>query len=231
MRTDLNEMHDIGSAISDQDRYQTYKAVSVLAVASLGLGLLSVLAFFNWIFGAIPLVGILMGVVAIRQIKIRRHELTGLPIASIGVILSMTLLAAGWGWLTYDYYTEVREGYLRITYDDLRPPEDNPGEFPPARAKALDGQKVFIKGYMFPSDRTVGLKEFTLCRDNKDCCFGGQPKAYDMIRVKMKDGDRARFSKWQRKVDGVFRIKYEERKVPGGVQIQTVYELEVDLLR
>ena len=136
MRTDLNEMHDIGSAISDQERYQTYKAVSVLAVASLGLGLLSVLAFFNWIFGAIPLVGILMGVVAIRQIKIRRHELTGLPIASIGVILSITLLAAGWGWLTYDYYTEVREGYQRITYDDLRPPEDNPGEFPPARAKA-----------------------------------------------------------------------------------------------
>ena len=53
--------------------------------------------------------------------------------------------------------------------------------------KELDGKKVFIKGYMYPSSQMTGIREFVLCRDNGTCCFGGQPRLTDMIRVKLKD--------------------------------------------
>ena len=56
---------------------------------------------------------------------------------------------------------------------------------------ALEGQKVFIKGYMRPAE-FLTVKEFLLVRDNQQCCFGSlsSVKYYDRIDVKLT-GDRA----------------------------------------
>ena len=50
------------------------------------------------------------------------------------------------------------------------------------------GQKIFIKGYMYPTQDTRGLKTFLLVKDNAQCCFGGNPKINDMILVTMQNG-------------------------------------------
>ena len=52
----------------------------------------------------------------------------------------------------------------------------------------LDGQKIFLKGYMYPSKQTEDIKAFVLCKDNGQCCFGGNPALTDMILVEMQNG-------------------------------------------
>ena len=190
---------------SELERYQAYKAISPLAVVSMGLGILSVLTFFEWAFAIVPLVGVALGLVALRQIRTRSHELAGLPLAWGGVILSAVLLPAGWGWLYYVYRTEVPEGYQRIHYDLLRPTPEEPDRFPTRAAEALDGQEVFLKGYMLPPGRSE-VPAFVLCRDNNECCFGGQPKPWDMVQVQMRQGERAKVTTWQYKVAGKLRV-------------------------
>ena len=158
---------------AELERYQSYRAVSTLAVASFALGLLSVLTFFQWVFAVVPLLAILLGILALRQLHTRSHELTGLPLALAGIILSAVLLPAGWGWLYYVYATEVPPDTQRINYDFFKPtPEEmQRQEFPPAAARALDGQRVFLKGYMFPAgnrdvaSRSVGpiMTSMVLC--------------------------------------------------------------------
>jgi hypothetical protein len=214
---------------AELERYQAYKAISALAVASLGLGILSVLTFFQWIFALVPLMGVLLGMLARRQIRSRGHELTGLPLAGAGIILSTVMLAGGWGWLYYVYRTEVPEGYQRINYDLLQPNVDDQ-RFPTERALALNGEKVFIKGYMYPSSQQE-VKAFTLCRDNGECCFGGQPKPWDMVRVEMPEGTRAQFSTWQQKVIGTLRVRDPQQMLQlqeGGVAHQLYYFIEAD---
>lgn len=222
MSIELAEESSIDSAEFD-DRYLQYRAVCTLAVVSLGCGLLSALAFLDWSGGAVGLVGLILGLVAIRQIRSRPHELTGLPLAYIGVTLSVLLLGGGWGWLGYVYATEVPEGYQRISYRQLQPDLENPSN-PMARVEELDGKKVFIKGYMYPTDNQYPTR-FLLCRDNGDCCFGGTPSLYDMIWVTMKDEQPLPFTTWQVKLAGEFRFAPAE-----GAAGQVIYQLEADQL-
>ncbi len=224
-----------GASASDFERYQAYRAVSTLAVASFGLGMLSVLTFVQWVFAVVPLLAILLGLAALRQLRARAHELTGLPLALAGIILSAVLLPAGWGWLYYVYLTEVPPDHERISYDVFKPtPEEMQNyEFPPASARALDGQRVFLKGYMFPAGNRE-VKEFTLCRDSGECCFGGSPKPWDMVRVVMKDPPRAEHTTWQRKVAGVLRVRHHHdmhQIEEGGVNHQLFFFLEADHLK
>jgi hypothetical protein len=138
--------------------------------------------------------------------------------------------------LYYVYATEVPADHVRITYDLFKPTieEMQKGEFPPPAAKDLDGQKVFLKGYMFPGAKSSSVKEFTLCRDSGECCFGGQPKPWDMVRVVMKSPDRAEFMTWQRKVSGVLRVLPPEKMKDiheGNVAHQLFFFVEADHLK
>jgi hypothetical protein len=121
---------------------------------------------------------------------------------------------------------------VRISYDLFKPgPEET--EFPPPAARQMDGQRVFLKGYMFPAGNRE-VKEFTLCRDSGECCFGGQPKSWDMVRVVMKDPPRAEYTTWQRKVAGVLRVLPPEQRrhvYEGDVNHQLFFYLEADHLK
>jgi hypothetical protein len=92
-------------------------------------------------------------------------------------------------------------------------------------ASALDGQKVFVKGYIYPTNKAT-FNQFVLCRDNGDCCFGGNPKTADMILVRMRDGETMDFSKWQKKVAGVLRFAPIKQQQDGNVEMNIVYQLE-----
>ncbi len=207
--------------ISREEDFQP-RVMSLRAVVSFILGLLSVLCFFSTTMAVLPLGGIVLGVLAWRQIR-RSPELLGLPFAGLGVILSVVFWAGGWSYLSWVYLTEVPEGYMRISYAQLQPDPLHPDQLPPQSALALDGKKVFIKGYVYPTSRT---KEFILCRDNGDCCFGGQPKLTDMIYVKLKDPLRLEqpISPRLRKLAGTFRVQVAQHEDRGLV----IYHLEAD---
>ncbi len=40
---------------------------------------------------------------------------------------------------------------------------------------------------MWQTQRMEGLTEFVFLKDNGECCFGGDPKPFDMMVVKMAD--------------------------------------------
>lgn len=206
-----------------------YRAVSSLAVASVVIGLVSFVALFDWSLAVVPAIGLVTGGVALVQIRSRPRELTGRGLARAGALLSLGFLVGGPGWLTYSYLTEVPEGYRRVSYDLLQPAEGEAEDAIPQSARDLDGQRVFLKGYVFPSQRqTSGIRKFILCRDNGECCFGGDPKLTDMILVTMQGGATIDYSARMFRVAGTFRVAQGE-SVEG--LRGALYQLEADLAK
>lgn len=207
---------------------QPYRAISSLSVVSCLLAVLSFPALFDWSFGIIPLVGITSGLAASMQIRRRASELTGETFALVGIILSALFLVGGWGRLSYLYATEVPAGYKRISYDDLQSDPARPEGQVPAAAMALNGQRVFIKGYIFPGKQSTHIKQFVLVRDNGTCCFGGNPKLSDMIQVTLRGPLELEYSPVMRQVAGTFRVA--PTNGIDGLR-GAVYQIEADYLR
>ena len=89
--------------------------------------------------------------------------------------------------------------------------------------KQLDGQKVLLKGFMYPEKDTVGIRRFLLVKDSGDCCFGGQPKLTDMVHVVLnKDVSSATLRIGLVSVSGVFHLKDMRR----AGNLNPVYEIE-----
>ncbi|MBX9790944.1 MAG: DUF4190 domain-containing protein [Pirellulales bacterium] len=206
-----------------------YRALSAPAVASLVAGVLSCTAFAGWIMGAIPLVGILLGVAALWRIGQQPESLTGARLAWTGITLSALFWASGAGWLAYEYAHEVPEGYTRITYAELQP---EPGAAPdtvPTSARRLDGQRVFIKGFAYPGKQSKGIEEFILCRDKGTCCFGGpSPKLTDMIQIHLKNGLKLDHSLRVQKLAGTFRVETSAASDDLG---RVLYHLDAEYLK
>ncbi len=188
------------------DEYLQYRALSKAAVACLILALLSPLALFAWLWTVLPFCGVLVGLYALHKLKSLPDELSGSGVAKVGLGVSALFLAAGPSWLTFEYTHEVPDGSERISYETLQPDINVPGEQIPPSALALDGKRVFIKGYVYPGQKNDGIKTFLLVRDQGDCCFGGKPKITDRIQVTLDDPLRLRFDKRLHGVAGVFRV-------------------------
>jgi hypothetical protein len=210
------------------EEQEIYRAVSPLAVASFILGILSVVALLAWELAIIPAIGFTVGAIACRRIARRPDDLTGRPLALVGMGLAALFWAGGWSRLAIIELTEVPEGYQRVSYDELQPDPAAPTQVYPASATALDGKRIFIKGYMFPGRQTTGITEFVLVRDNGDCCFGGNPKLTDMIQVTLAGAPPAEYSPRVRRVAGTFRLN--QGKALDGLR-QPIYHLEADYLQ
>ena len=87
---------------------------------------------------------------------------------------------------------------LRVTFDDVdlekvfeikesELSKDTTQHFPQWLRK-LDGQKVRMRGFMYPPFQASELVGFTLTRDTSACCFGPNPKVCYLIDVWMKKG-------------------------------------------
>ena len=176
-----------------------YRPLSVMAVASLVFGLLSTMIFFAarvsiesaLMIAPLPLIGLALGFWARSTMRANPDQYAGEKFAWAGIALSAICLVGGMGFSGFVYATEVPDGYLRTSFAELRPNEvDLRGDhvIPPS-IQALEGKKVFIKGYIRPDSVTqrIGVKEFLLVRDDNQCCFGDQStvKYYDRIDVDM----------------------------------------------
>ncbi len=113
------------------------------------------------------------------------------------------------------FQTESKTGALRVSFDDLdllkvcnmEPVVENAVEFMPDWLKGLDGKSVRIRGFMYPTYETEGIERFVLARDNQICCFGRDPKIYDLVQIDMKPGKTTHYIPATRAFDVVGTLK------------------------
>ncbi|MCH2102958.1 MAG: DUF3299 domain-containing protein [Planctomycetes bacterium] len=118
------------------------------------------------------------------------------------------------GEFEYPVYVKIKEG------EEL--PEI------PEEVRTQNGKKIKITGFMNPVrfDRE-GVSEFLLVKDILGCCFGATPKMNHWIRVRMKEGERAKFYAYdQLTVLGEFEVSEE---VEDGY-VMSIYRMTVDHL-
>lgn len=200
-----------------------YKPYSPAAMLGLVAGIAAVIAAIavydiGWGFLTVPIVGILFGLKGLRSV--RRYDMMGRGAAKVGMALSALAIVGGTAGYLYLLATTVPPGYEVISYDPLR--GGVTGMIPP-EAKALEGKKVYLNGYMYPTNKVRGLDRFVLCRDNGTCCFGGQPKVEDMVEVKVAPGRTINHTSSLRGIGGTFHARVE--KDPGGLG-QILYHIE-----
>jgi len=216
-----------------------YRALSTGAVVSLVLGLSSgimvPIALSNpsmcIVMGALPLTGLIVGAVALKNVRQMSDILTGRLLALAGMVLSALFLTGGLALASYVYATEAPDGYDRIGFSDLRCDDDQrrAGHVVPPDLMKYDGQKVFIKGYMRPSSTRFQLAQFLLVRDNNECCFGkNDPAYYDRVQVTLQDKLRADYSTRLFRLAGTLRILPEAARM--GPEY-AVFSLEGDYLK
>ena len=115
------------------------------------------------------------------------------------------------------FRTDAASKALRVSYDDLdllkvinmEPvTADAVAQMPPW-LKGLSGQRIKIRGYMMPVFEAEGIERFVLARDNQICCFGRDPKVYDLVQIDMRAGKTTNYIPYTRSFDVVGRLKIE----------------------
>jgi hypothetical protein len=109
-------------------------------------------------------------------------------------------------------------GIVETTFDDLKFPMEKTDTYAETmltdEVKSLFGQRIRIRGYMFPTPLRRGLKQFVLVRDNMECCFGPGAALFDCVLVNMEEGSTAEYAIRPIAVEGEFR--YEPLPGPDG---------------
>jgi hypothetical protein len=185
-----------------------YRSISRAAIMSLVLGVLSILAVAFSSLLVLPIVGLVLGVVGLSTVRRYPAEYTGGKIAVCGIALCSLLFVGAASWHTYEYMTEIRPDELRTGFWELQPDPDRP-ELPVSpKSLELTGRKIFIKGYIHPGVASSGkVDRFILVPDMGTCCFGGDPKATDMIEVHVPDpAKRLAYSRTRIKLAGNFAV-------------------------
>jgi hypothetical protein len=206
----------------------TYRTLSKLAVTSLVLGLFSLTGLMFPVLLAFSVAGLASGLLAVRAIRRYPDELSGRGAAFLGTALCVLTLFGGTTLHSVVYATEVPEGYARLSFERLKSRGDGPDQ-PPQEVLELDGQRVFVKGYIYNTGQQSQLKRFVLVPDLGTCCFGGQPKLTHMIEVTLEDPLRIDFSMTRRKLAGTIHIDRSLKPISGlgGVY----YQLTADYVR
>ena len=170
----------------------TYRPVSPWGPVALVLGVSSLTGLTNSVFGlGIAAVGVIVGIAAVYRLRSAEGSFRGTQFAVAGAILSVLCLTLGSAKLAHAVQTECPEGYQRVNF----PKEISDRQFIYVGGMRrlhrdvapLIEQKVFLKGFMYQTQKSEGLTEFVFLKDNGECCFGGEPKPYDMMVVMMAD--------------------------------------------
>jgi hypothetical protein len=171
------------------------------------VAMISPLAFVSWSLIAVPVMGLVLAGVALRDVTRRSDAVTGRGLALTALVGSAVALAAAVSFHAVVYYHELPEGFERIQYGLLQPLPGDPPTAIPESAVAVNGHDVLIKGYIYPGSQQKGLTQFVLCRDQGDCCFGGDPKLTDRVLVRLSDPTGIAYTQGLVKVAGRFRVE------------------------
>lgn len=211
---------DIESRVDPEEGLQ-YRALHTGALIGLVLGILSIFVVITaantfegcLLVAPIPVVGIFVSLRSLAKIRRQPEQYTGGTIAKLGLALSLLFLIGGVSYGGYVYATEVPDGYTRISFNTMKPDEvqERGGVAVPPEVAALEGQKIFIKGYIRPDSVTVprGIDRFLLVRDNNQCCFGDLTKIkyYDQIDVAMAGPLRIDYSQGVIRIGGTLHME------------------------
>jgi hypothetical protein len=231
-------MAEMRSDVDDDDQVQ-YRALHTGALISLVLGFVSVFVVicaansFEWCLVAAPIPAIGMFVALRSLAKIRRFpdQYSGAGLAKAGLALSLAFLVGGIGYGGYVYATEVPDGYTRISFNEMKPDElqERGGVAVPPEIIALNGKKVFIKGYIRPGSATTrtNIDSFLLVRDNNQCCFGdlSKVKYYDQMVVQITNKDRVDDNLQILRMGGILEVHPENLRLGGQAP---VFSLKAD---
>ncbi len=216
-----------------------YRAIHTGAIVGLVLGLLSVFTLVSaatsfescLLVTPIPIVGMFISLRSWARIRRDSDQYTGVWIALAGLVLSAVFLVSGVSYGYYVYSTEVpvaEPPYTRISFESLRPSEqqERAGKLVPPEIMALNGKRVFIKGYIRPGSSPVrsGIDRFLLVRDNNQCCFGdlSKVKFYDQMVVQIKSSHRVDDSLRILRMGGILEINPENAALGLGAPVYTL---------
>jgi hypothetical protein len=187
---------------------------------------MGLLSWYSPLLLFLSLLGGIFALIALTNLRKYPGELSGKPLAILGGLLSLLMLVASPIKHTYEYYTELPDGYERISFAALKSPVGAP-DVPPQTALELNGKKVFLKGYIHPTSLSSNAaKTFVLVPDWATCCFGQQPPLTHMIEVKLMGEEFASKSLRRHSLAGTLSVRPYMKPVDG---LQGVYyELEAD---
>jgi hypothetical protein len=219
-----------------------YRAFSTSAIASVIFGAMSQLTIlagrdsleYALLLCPIPILGLVLGFYGLSRIRAMPDQLVGKNAAIAGIVLSLIGLVAGLSVASYVHATEVPAGATRTSFQEFRPDEsdERAGIAIPKDVQALNGKRVFIKGYFRQDSSPISrnVKSFLLVRDNNQCCFGDMSsvKYYDQVKVDLADKLTTDYSTRLFRVAGTLRI-VPQFLMPGSQR--PVYYLEADYVQ
>lgn len=236
----------MSEALSDYSTAESqpfeYRAFSTSAIASLIFGALSLITIIAGrdslesalMIAPIPIIGLGLGWKALSAIRAMPNQLNGKWLAIAGVALSLVGMLGGLSYAGIVHATEVPDGAIRTSFYELRPDEkDERAGIPiPKEVQALDGKRVFIKGYFRQDSSPVtrNVRRFLLVRDNNQCCFGdlSDVKYYDQVLVNFVDNLTTDYKSGMFRIAGTLRIA--PQNLLTGSQMP-VYFIEADYVR
>lgn len=195
-------------------QYRVVSRIALCALATSIIGLLSVLDFSTfWLIAAVSL---LISWLAIHQINISDGSVIGRLPARAALVLSLVGLIGGYAWEEYSFYLRVPENHIPLKWSHLEPEGFGSRGGIPERAVKADGQDVYIEGYVHPGVSGMGnIAQFVLVGDFDTCCFGGQPKAWDMIEVQLPDNVTIQYNRERREIWGRLVVNQSRRTAVG----------------
>ncbi|GAB6167442.1 hypothetical protein JCM19992_34420 [Thermostilla marina] len=227
------QTHESGRTVRRRRRtfQEWYREVENDAVWSLVFGILSLLCFFTVWLIPLPIAGLALGIRARRKIRKAPDVRIGDAYAKAGIWMSLVFGLVGSSWVIYDYLANAPPGYELINFAELQPAPDDPYQRIPEKAKQLgdENKKVFVWGYMVPTDRRTRIKNFILVGSISHCKFCQQGlKPTQMIEVELMHDLELDYSTQKIGVGGKFYVHPEPTESQfGGV----AYKIEADVVR
>ncbi|NOY29812.1 MAG: DUF3299 domain-containing protein [Planctomycetes bacterium] len=121
----------------------------------------------------------------------------------------------------------LKQAIVDSSFDDIKFEMEKTDPFERSlltpKIEELLGRRIRIRGFMFPTLKKRGLKQFVLVRDNLECCFGPGAAIFDCILVHMNEGQTAEYSIRPIAVEGTFGL--EEIVGPDGNHL-AIYRLD-----
>ncbi len=236
-----NTLSDYTAVAGESEPFE-YRAFSVSAVASAIFGALSLITIIAGrdslesvlMLCPIPLIGLVLGMRSLSAIRAMPDQISGKKFAVAGIVLSLVGLVGGLSFAGFVHATEVPEGAIRTSFYEFRPDEkDERAGIPiPKEVQALNGKRVFIKGYFRQDSSPVtrNVRRFLLVRDNNQCCFGdlSNVKYYDQVLVSFVDKLTTDYKSGMFRIAGTLHV--QPQHLSSGSQMP-VYFIEADYVR
>lgn len=214
--------------IDNVQDYAEYRSVSRKAALSVFILILSVWGIWSTVMLFFAVLGVILAVLGLLEIRKYPNEYSGLSYVQIGLLANALIFVGGLSWQSYVYATEVPEGYERISFKVLQATKAEPDKIPPDSALELNGKQVFVKGYVHPGGVSGNgfVTQFVLVPDMKTCCFGDQPAFTDMIEVTLPVDKAIKYNMRKRKLTGTLKVSEYLKPVE---EVQGVfYQMKAD---